>query len=287
MLELFHYLGFPEVASEHGQRLDQMLSYVHWLMLILFVGWGTYFIYVLFRFRASKNPVPDRLGVKSKASSYAEAGVVLAEVALIVGFAMPLWAERVNEFPETKDTVIVRVVAEQFAWNVHYPGPDGIFGRTNIEDIDLQNNPLGLDKTDPNAMDDITTVNQLFLPVDRPVLIYLSSKDVIHSFGIPEMRVKQDAIPGMEIPLWFVPTITSNDMKEIVDEKYADLRASRNIRGKDKGIKKFQTYEIACAQLCGMGHYSMRGFVNVLTQEEFDEWLAKELPTLSDDYDIW
>ena len=95
---------------------------------------------------------------------------------------------------------------------MHYAGPDGKFGRTDVKLVSADN-PLGIDRTDPNAVDDISAPNQLHVPVGRPVLVHLSSKDVIHSFGLYEMRVKQDAIPGMQIPVWFIPTITTKDMR--------------------------------------------------------------------------
>jgi cytochrome c oxidase subunit 2 len=150
--------------------------------------------------------------------------------------------------------VVVQVTGEQFAWNIHYPGPDGRFGRTDIKLLDLQSNPLGLDRSDPAGLDDITTVNQMYLPVNRPVIVRLRSKEVIHSFGVPEFRVKQDAVPGLTIPIWFVPTVTTEEMRART------------------GNPQFQ-YEIACAQLCGLGHARMRGFVTVQTAEEFQQWV--------------
>lgn len=262
MLELFRKLGLPEIASQHGQELDDMLAVIHWLMLALFIGWAVFYITALIRFRASKNPKADYQGVKSHASSYIEAAVCIAEAVLIVGFAMPLWTKRVNALPIQKEAEIVRVVAEQFAWNVHYPGKDGKFGRTDPTLIDKVSNPLGLDKADPAALDDVTNINQLHLPVNKPALIYLSSKDVIHSFGIPEMRVKQDVIPGMQIPVWFVPTVTTAEMRT------------------KKGDEKF-TYQIACAQLCGLSHYRMKGYVTVESQEDFDQWFQSQTSTLA------
>jgi hypothetical protein len=91
---------------------------------------------------------------------------------------------------------VIEVTAEQFAWNVHYPGPDGVFGKTDLSLLDVETNPLGLDRKDPAAKDDITTLNQLYLPANKPVIVKLRSKDVIHSFNLPEFRVKQDAVPG-------------------------------------------------------------------------------------------
>ena len=245
---MLNYLGLPVQASQHAAEIDTMLSLVHWLMLILFVGWGAFFLYVLVRFRRGANPTASYTGAKGKISKGLEVAVAVVEVLLLVFYAIPAWAKRVRAFPSENEAVVVRVVGEQFAWNIHYPGPDGKFGRTDISKV-TADNPLGLDRTDPAAKDDITTINQLYLPENRPVLIHLSSKDVIHSFGLYEMRVKQDAIPGMSIPVWFVPTRPGE-------------------------------YDITCSQLCGLGHFRMRGFVTIQSEADFRKWLedqAKEL----------
>ena len=115
--------------------------------------------------------------------------------------------------PSANDALVVEVTAEQFAWNVHYAGPDGKFGRTDIKLLDAQENPLGLDRSDPAGKDDVTTLNQLYLPVNKPIIVKLRSKDMIHSFGVPEFRVKQDAIPGLTIPTWFIPNVTTAEMR--------------------------------------------------------------------------
>ena len=261
-------LGLPLPASAHAGQVDQTMILVHVLMGVLFVGWILFFIYVLFRFRQKRNPVANYAGATGKTSTYLEIGVAVAEAILLVGFSIPLWAKRVDDFPPRDEAIVVRVVAEQFAWNIHYPGPDGKFGKSEIAKINLQTNPLGLDRSDPDAKDDIVTLNQLHLPVDRPVIVDLSSKDVIHSFNLKEFRVKQDAVPGLVIPLWFVPTVTSKEMQEI--------------SGKPDYI-----YEIACAQLCGLGHYSMRGYVTIHEQAEYDAWLAEEGSKLSTEDSIW
>jgi len=241
---MLQYLGLPVEASAHAAEIDHMIVLVHWLMLVLFVGWGLFFVYVLFRFRKGANPKASYTGAKGLFSKYVEVGVAVIEVLLLVGYAIPAWARRVQALPSPSEATVVRVVGEQFAWNVHYPGPDGKFGRTDVKLVSADN-PLGLDRTDPNAKDDITTINQLNMPVDKPVLIHLSTKDVIHSFAIYEMRVKQDAIPGMEIPVWFIPTRPGD-------------------------------YEITCSQLCGLGHYRMRGFVTVQSQADFNAWIADQ-----------
>jgi len=254
---MLSYLNLPPEASAHAAEIDHMISLVHWLMAVLFVGWGIFFLYVLFRFRAGANPKASYSGAKGKISKGLEVAVALVEVILLVGYAIPAWAKRVRDLPSESEAVRVRVVGEQFAWNVHYPGPDGKFGRTDIKLVSADN-PLGLDRSDPAAKDDVTTINQLNVPVDRPVLVQLSSKDVIHSFGLYEMRVKQDAIPGMTIPVWFIPTVTTDDMR------------------KQLGKADFD-YEITCSQLCGLGHFRMRGFVTVQSQADFTKWFDEQL----------
>lgn len=261
------WLGLPRLASTHGAQIDSLIGWIHIFMLILFVGWGAFFAYTLVRFRKSANPVADHHGVRSHASSYIEGAVLLVELVLLFAFSIPLWAARVDELPSDREALVVQVTGEQFAWNIRYPGPDGVFGRTDITKIDVQTNPLGLDRSDPAAKDDVTTTNQLYLPVNKPVIIRLRSKDVIHSFGVPEFRVKQDAVPGLTIPIWFIPNVTTAEMRTRT------------------GNPNFQ-YEIACAQLCGLGHFRMRGFVTVQTAEEFQTWIdarVKEAVEAADD----
>lgn len=246
----------PLQASQHAAEIDHMTVLVHWLMLIMFVGWAAFFLFVLVRFRRGANPTASYAGAKGKFAKGTEIVVAFIEIVLLVGYAIPAWATRVRAMPAENQAVIVRVVGEQFAWNVHYPGPDGKFGRTDVKLV-AADNPLGLDKTDADAKDDLTQINQLNVPVDRPVLVHLSSKDVIHSFGLYEMRIKQDAVPGLDIPVWFVPTVTTEEMRRKV------------------GKPDFE-YEIACSQLCGLGHFRMRGFVNIKTDAEYRQWLADE-----------
>ena len=242
----------PPDYSAHGPALDQLQANVHWLMLILFVGWGLLFAYMLVRFRASKHPRAVYHGTHSHVSTYAEAGIAVVEVILLVGFSIPLWYKWVK--PPTKDQnpLEIRIVAEQFAWNIHYPGPDGVFGRADVAHV-TTSNPLGLDPSDPNGKDDIATLNQLYLEVNRPVIIRITSKDVIHSFNLPYMRVKQDATPGMEVPVHFTPVKTSGN----------------------------ETWEIACAQLCGLGHYRMKGQYHVQSKADFDKWMREQVPVVT------
>ncbi|MBI4886371.1 MAG: hypothetical protein HY824_04720 [Acidobacteria bacterium] len=246
---MLQWLGLPAAASAHAGDVDRTLALVHWLMLVLFAGWGLFFLYVLVRFHRRAHPVASYHGLRGRWSTWLEGGVLAAEIALLAFFSIPVWSARVDAFPPERGSTVVRVVAEQFAWNVHYPGPDGRFGRTDISLLGPAN-PLGLDRTDPAARDDVTTINQLHLPVDRPVIVYLSSKDMVHSFTLPQMRVKQDVVPGVAQPVWFTPTRTG-------------------------------AWEIACSQLCGLGHYRMRGFYTIETQAAYDAWLAEEAAELA------
>ena len=121
MLELLRYFGLPSVAaSTQGPAIDNIISIVHWLMLILFVGWGAYFIYALIRFRESSNPKADYHGMKSHFSSYIEGAVAVIEVVLLFGFAFPIWASRVNDVPQGPDAVQIRVIGQQFAYPCKY-----------------------------------------------------------------------------------------------------------------------------------------------------------------------
>jgi cytochrome c oxidase subunit II len=263
------WLGLPALASAHGGQIDGLIAWIHVFMLVLFVGWGGFFLYALVRFRRSRHPVANYTGVKSHTSSYLEVAVAVVEAILLVGFSIPIWAARVDHIPPETEALVVQVTGEQFAWNVRYAGPDGVFGRTDIKLIDVQTNPLGVDRSDPAAKDDVTTLNQLYLPANKPIIVKLRSKDVIHSFNLTEFRVKQDAIPGFTIPVWFVPDVTTAEMRT----------RTRN--------PEFQ-FEIACAQLCGLGHYRMRGFVTVLSPEEFQKWMEAEEAKLKDQgAEIW
>jgi cytochrome c oxidase subunit 2 len=237
------FLGQPPNASEHGYQIDHILEFSHWFMGALFVGWSLFFIFVLIRFHQSRHPKADHEGVRSGISTHLEFSVVLIEAVLLLGFAIPLWAKRVNEFPQGKDAILVHVVGQQFNWTFHLPGPDGQFGRRDINLV-TNSNPLGLDPNDPAGRDDIVVLGELHVPVNRPLIIELSSKDVIHNFCLPHMRIAADAIPGSLIPMWFKPVKTGS-------------------------------YEVVCGQLCGLGHYGMKGTVVVDTPADYQAWLKE------------
>lgn len=239
----------PVDASAHGPELDRLSAMVHWVMLILFVFWGAYFLYVLWRFNAKNNAKADYTGMRSHWSTWSEAGVAVVEVILLVGFSIPLWSRWTQRPGPETNPLEIRVVGEQFAWNIQYPGRDNLFGKRDVKLVS-STNPLGLDPNDPGGKDDIVTLNQLHVEVNRPVIVHVTSKDVIHSFALNEMRVKQDAIPGMEVGIHFTPVMTNNG----------------------------RAWEIACAQLCGLGHYRMRGMLTVHQKADFEAWMKTALP---------
>src|SRR2546425_3424091 len=232
----------PPNVSAHGAEIDAMLNVMHLFMLALFVGWSIFIVYCLVRFRQRPGHAAVYTPIKATFSKWLEVGVAVVEAVLLIGIALPVWAKIKNEFPK-QDPLVVRVVAEQLKWLFHYPGRDGKFGKTAVE-FYSDSNPAGLDPDDEAGADDIT-VRGFHFPVGRPVIAVLSAKDVIHSFKMPVMRVTQDVIPGLQIPIWF--------------------------EAKDTG-----KFELGCAQLCGLGHYEMKADLIIESPEDFQRWLDKE-----------
>ena len=236
-------IRMPELASRHGAGIDAMLTYLlvtvgalfllGYLALAFFIWRGVGRADIGPRFAARRTEVLLSGALGLGMAIIAEGGV------LAIG--MPVWQEYFAADPPA-DALTLEVTAQQFAWNVRYPGPDKVFGQTDPRLIDDTTNPLGLVPTDPAGKDDVVTLNEFALQVNRPARIRLRSKDVIHSFFLPHFRVKQDAVPGMTPEVVFVPTRTGD-------------------------------FELACAELCGLAHYRMRGFVHVLTAAQFADWL--------------
>lgn len=225
-----------------GHEIDFMIDLMHVFMAALFIGWGIFFVYCLVKFRHREGHRATYELVPAKPSKYIEVAVIGIEAVFLLALSIPAWGKVKNDLP-TKDQkpLEVRVVAEQFAWNFHYAGADGEFGRTAPELVDAAKNPVGLDRDSLHGKDDVVS-GEFRLVVNRPVIAQITSKDVIHGFALPVLRVKQDAIPGMRIPVWF--------------------QAAKEGR-----------YQVACAQLCGNNHYKMLAPMVIEGQAAFDQWL--------------
>ncbi len=239
----------PDLASRHGAGIDAMLRYLLITVGGLFLA--SYLLLAFFIWRGSRrHEIGNRFASRRTEIALSVAlglGMAIIAEGGVLAIGMPVWSEYfVAATPA--DAVDVEVTAQQFMWNVRYPGPDKKFGRTDPRRVDDTSNPLGLDPTDPAGKDDVVTLNEITVPFGRAVHVTLHSKDVIHSFFLPNFRVKQDAVPGMSPEVTFFPTRKGN-------------------------------FELACAELCGLAHYRMRGFFNVVSPEEFDAWLRKQQET--------
>ena len=214
------WLKLPEGVSTYSGRIDGLFRLILWITGTIFVVVEALLLFFLFRYRHKEGRRPRY----THGSNRLEVIWTIVPAVICVVLALlsrATWADIKQHLP--KEGVQIEVTAEQFAWNVRYAGADNKF----------------------DTPDDVVTLNQLHFPVGQPVIVTLHSKDVIHSFFLPEFRVKQDAVPGLSTRIWFEGTRTGH-------------------------------WEIACAELCGLGHYRMKGFVTVETPEEFQKWLADQ-----------
>jgi cytochrome c oxidase subunit II len=233
----------PDVASKTGEEIDQLTYFIYYLTGAVFVLTQVVYIYFLVRYRAKK-------GVRAT-YSHGDTRLELVWTAIptaifigLWGYSNHMWLQVIHTDPPP-DTMEVAVLAYQFGWSFQYPGPSGKLGRSDVKLISADN-VFGNDRTDPLTKQDIQS-GVLELPVNKPVRIRLNSRDVIHGFYIPNFRIYQDAVPGRTIDLvWFIPT-------------------------------KIGSYDLACSQLCGSGHYNMKAQVEVVSQEDYDKWYKQKL----------
>jgi cytochrome c oxidase subunit 2 len=234
----------PVAASAAAPGIDHHFVTTFILMGIVFVAAQVSLGYLVWKYREGGS---SHSVVYTHGNPKLEILWTVLTAILFIGLNLmssSIWAsERFR--PAEPSAVRVEVTGMQFAWYFRYPGPDGKFGATRPELEDASaggQGALGLDSQDPASKDDIV-VNTMVVPVNREIEVILRAHDVIHSFFVPAMRFKQDAVPGLAIHMHFTPTQTGD-------------------------------FEIACAELCGMGHYRMHGIVRVVSQDEFDKWLA-------------
>ncbi len=254
-----------ESASVQGERVDSML----WLTLSIT---GIVFIItqiLLFWFAYKYQENDKRKVVYFAHSNKLEAlwtGVPAIVLTVLVVIGLRNWSYFTSDAP--KDAMVVEVTGKQFGWIFRYPGKDGVFGKKYYKNIDPATNSLGLIwrdsaslnlKDDPATHDDIVQEQTMYVVKGKPVKLIIGSRDVIHDVGLSQFRLKMDAVPGIPTTLWFTPKFTTSEMKKITNNP------------------NFQ-YEISCDQMCGNGHYSMKGVIEVVEQEDYDLWMAKQKP---------
>jgi cytochrome c oxidase subunit II len=246
-----HIWWFPVNISTHGAGIDHQFSLTLAVCAVVFVLAQLGLGYFVWKYRDRRD---GRKAIYSHGNNKLEATWTTAAAITFIGLNLMgyrLWANLRFAGPDP-GALRVEVQGQQFAYYFRYPGPDGQFGPIHVEKVDdATGNFFGLDRDhDAAAKDDIVTAT-LGIPVNRPIELILRSKDVGHSFYVRELRVQQDLLPGMEIPIHFTAT----------DE------ALKHNGGR---------YEIVCTQLCGLGHYKMRAFLQVMTQEDFAKWLQQQ-----------
>jgi cytochrome c oxidase subunit II len=243
---------FPQgAASELGEKIDLMLY------ITIGVTGVVFFItqVLLFWFSFKYQEKDDRKAYYFPHNTKLEllwTTVPAIFLTVLVVFGLKYWFKITGEAP--KDSILVEVTGHQFGWEFRYPGPDKVLGRKNFK-LTKGANSLGVDFKDPASLDDIHVASTVHIPVGRPVKFVINAQDVIHDVGLPHFRLKMDAVPGIPTTLWFTPLYTTEEMK---------IRT---------GNPNF-TYEIACDQMCGKGHFSMRGVIIVESQEEYMAYLA-------------
>ncbi len=237
---------FTPLASIHGAGVDQVFVAVLIVTGIAFIVVQAMLAYFVLRY--GSNGEDDR-ALYWHDNPKAEAiliGITALTLTVLVFMGQSVWAG-IYFADQPEDALVIEVTGQQFQWVVRYPGPDGVFGPLDGTLV-TDTNFIGLDRSDPSAMDDIMTLNQVHIVVNEPVRLLLRSTDVIHNFSLPNFRVKQDSVPGMTIDSWFTPIETGE-------------------------------FEIACAELCGLGHYRMRGILTVdETEADLQQWLDDQLP---------
>jgi cytochrome c oxidase subunit 2 len=185
-------------------------------------------------------------------------GIPAIVLTVLVVFGLKYWFKFTADAP--KNSQLIEITGHQFGWEIRYPGKDGVLGRKNYKLTDpAKDNPLGIDWADAASHDDIHVATTMHVVVNKPVKLVINSQDVIHDVGLPQFRMKMDAVPGTPTTLWFTPIFTTKEMQA------------------KTGNPDF-VYEISCDQMCGKGHFTMRGVIVVETQKEFNEWMIKQRP---------
>lgn len=245
----------PVSASEHGEQYDLMFEVTLIVTGIVFFATQAILFWFAFRYQA-KEKTTSYFFAHSNKLELIWTTVPAIAMACLVAIGLRNWANMTCEAP--KDSQVVEVTGKQFNWIVRYPGADGVLGKRDFRNTNDADNVLGQDWNDKANMDDIVAENgEVHLIVNKPAKFIIGSRDVIHDVGLPHFRMKMDAVPGIMTTIWFTPKYTTEEMK------------------KKTGNPNF-VYEISCDQMCGKGHYSMRGTVIVETEAEHNDWLSSQ-----------
>lgn len=264
----------PESASEHGVKTDFLFNVTMLIILIVFVLTQIALFYFAYRYNESHGheayfyPHNNTLEV---------IWTVIPTIVLtgLIAMGMYEWMHIFNPEARDKNMMVVEATGKQFNWMLRYSGKDGKFGERIIDtDHVSPTNELGINWEDPKSHDDFMA-DKLYLVKNKPVLMKLGAQDVLHSFFLPHFRVKMDCVPGIPTEFYFVPTKTTEEMRDFLKTK-----PWWNTINPETGLPRWQTfkYELACAELCGKSHYGMQRDVVVVEQKEYDEWLAKQTP---------
>ncbi|HTI91239.1 MAG TPA: cytochrome c oxidase subunit II [Puia sp.] len=255
--ELYRGKILGESASVHGEQIDTMMYITITITGIVFVLTQILLFWFAYKYQYSEKRKAHYFPHDNKLEVI---WTVVPAIALtvLVGFGLFYWFRITGEAPE--NALQVEVTGKQFGWIFRYPGNDKVFGKKYYQNIsDRDNNALGLLWDDASTHDDVVVGNEMYIIKDQPVKLIINSRDVIHDVGLVYFRQKMDAVPGTPTTLWFTPKFTTDEMK------------------KKLGNPDFE-YEISCDQMCGRGHYTMRGIIKVVTREEYILWLAKQKP---------
>jgi cytochrome c oxidase subunit II len=245
----------PVAGSEQGAAYDSMFNVTLIVTGIVFFLTQTLLFWFAFRYQSTEKRTSFYFPHNNKLELLWTTVPAIA-MAILVAIGLKNWMNFTSPAPQ--NAMVVEIVGKQFNWLVRYPGADGVLGKRDFRKIDDANNVLGLDWKEKENMDDIIAQNgELHLVVNKPVKLLIGSRDVIHDVGLPHFRMKMDAVPGILTTMWFTPRYTTAEMKKIT------------------GNENF-VYEISCDQMCGKGHYSMRGTVVVQTQAEYDAWMMTQ-----------
>jgi cytochrome c oxidase subunit 2 len=268
-----YMLGFGphESASEHGNSLDFIFKLTLWVTLIVFVLTQIALFYFAFRYSGNSARKAMFFSHDTKLEII-WTGIPAVAMALLVIGGLDAWNEVMADVGPDEDYMEFEATGYQFAWALRYPGPDGKLGERDYTMIN-GSNPLGQDWTDEANWDDIHA-NEIVLPVGKKVRVQIRARDVLHSFFLPHFRVKMDAVPGMPTYFVFTPSKTTADYRAQLSQYPEYQQPDPN--DPEKQLWETFDYELACAELCGNGHFSMRKVVKVLEQAEYDKWLADQ-----------